>query len=516
MENSMPRRLFLTIFGVLTLCLIALMASRLMIARAARGRTYSEVSQIPYRRVGMVLGCPKRLTGGWSNPFFEYRIAAAAELYQRQKVDYLVVSGDNHVQGYDEPSDMRDALVEKGVPAERIYLDYAGFRTLDSVVRLKEIFGQQRVTIVSQKFHNQRAIFLAAHHGIDAIGFNARDVPMRYALKTALREQFAKTKAVLDIYLFRTQPHFFGPKVVIANRKIVLDDKPAADLAEIMCRQLPNVGTILTTITYDSAVIGPVGPRDPADEIYDSFVIDDTYDALLQLGKYSMPCLVKHLSDTRWMPDPRSEPLVGSPVVGDVAYMILGDKGVKDVLPALMHRNNLYMWDYFNWPSAGDHRQRLQSSVLKWLSDHPTCCTREPLLKSAPTQPRFHMSAVEFDRLRAGIAGLHPGMTSSQVLSVLGKPDATDREDVADLESINLLGICAANRNEKLAYVYFVERWTNNIARRDPLHDRYVIVFFSAEDKLTRVFSNVAEVPPIFPQNYTSWMRTWGEESVKR
>jgi SanA protein len=143
------------------------------------------------------------------------RIAAAAELYHRGKVDYLVVSGDNHVHDYDEPTDMKNALLEKGVPLDRIYPDYAGFRTLDSVVRAKEIFGQSEVTIISQHFHNQRAIFLAAHRGIDAIGFDAPDVALQYAWKTRSREQFAKVKAVLDVYVFHKQPHFLGQEIAI-------------------------------------------------------------------------------------------------------------------------------------------------------------------------------------------------------------------------------------------------------------------------------------------------------------
>ena len=175
------------------------------------------MSAVPHRRVGLVLGCPKRVFGGWPNPFFESRIAAAAELYHHGKVDYLVASGDNHLQGYDEPTDMKNALLDKGVPADRIYLDYAGLRTLDSVVRVKEIFGQGSVTIISQKFHIQRAIFLADHHGIDAIGFAAPDVAPRYALKTLWREQFAKVKAVLDVYLLHKQPHFLGQKILIGN-----------------------------------------------------------------------------------------------------------------------------------------------------------------------------------------------------------------------------------------------------------------------------------------------------------
>jgi SanA protein len=216
----MFRKLLFALGLLLAFCAICLLAADIIVARAAKDKTYSDVSSIPRRRVGLVLGCPKRVFGGWNNPYFENRIAAAAELYRHGKVDYLVVSGDNHVQSYDEPTDMKNALVERGVPGDRIYLDYAGFRTLDSVVRVSEIFGQDTVTIISQKFHNERAIFIANHHGIDAIGFDAGEVALRYGLKTMCREQFAKVKAVLDVYVLHKQPHFLGQKIIIGNPSV--------------------------------------------------------------------------------------------------------------------------------------------------------------------------------------------------------------------------------------------------------------------------------------------------------
>jgi SanA protein len=194
---------------------VRFVASKMTIARASRKRTYADVLKLPFRRVGLVLGCPMKVYGGWPNPFFENRIVAAAEVYRHRKVEYLIASGDNHVQGYYEPTDMKNALVARGVPADRIYLDYAGFRTLDSVVRAKEVFGQ--VTIISQNFHNRRAIFLALHHGIDAIGLHASDVAPCYVFKTLLREQFAEVKAALAIFALRAQPHFLGQKIVVGN-----------------------------------------------------------------------------------------------------------------------------------------------------------------------------------------------------------------------------------------------------------------------------------------------------------
>jgi SanA protein len=222
----MFRKLLFAFSVLIGFSVFSLIAARIVIARTAKDKTYSNVSLVPYRRVGLVLGCPKRLSGGWSNPFFENRIAAAAELYRGRKVDYLVVSGDNHVHSYDEPTDMKNALVEEGVPVDRVYMDYAGFRTLDSVVRVKEIFGQDKVTIVSQEFHNQRAIFLADHHGIDAVGFNAPEVGLRYGLKTVCREQLAKVKAVFDVYVLHKQPHFLGQRIAIGNLPAALDPQP--------------------------------------------------------------------------------------------------------------------------------------------------------------------------------------------------------------------------------------------------------------------------------------------------
>jgi SanA protein len=196
---------------------VGIFAANRAVTKAANGKTYSDPAAIPHRHVGLVLGCQKYLSGNRPNLFFQNRIAAAVELYRGGKVDYLLVSGDNHTRGYDETTDLRNALLEQGVPAEKIYADYAGFRTLDSVVRAKEVFGQSEVTVISQQFHNQRAIFIASHRGLDAIGFNAPDVDAYKSFGTRLREQFARVKAVLDIYVLKKQPHFLGEKVALGG-----------------------------------------------------------------------------------------------------------------------------------------------------------------------------------------------------------------------------------------------------------------------------------------------------------
>ncbi len=121
-----------------------------------------------------MLGTVKLLASGRVNLFYLYRINAAVKLYKSGKINFILVSGDNGNKGYDEPTDFKKDLIKRGIPADKIFLDYAGFRTLDSVIRAKEIFGIKLVTIISQKFHNERAIYLAEQNGINAIAYNAK------------------------------------------------------------------------------------------------------------------------------------------------------------------------------------------------------------------------------------------------------------------------------------------------------------------------------------------------------
>src|SRR5882757_5199585 len=140
------------------------------ITGAAENKLYSDTRSIPFNRVGLLLGTSK-LVNGRNNAFYDYRIKAAVDLLKANKIKYLVISGDNSRKEYDEPTSMRLDLIKAGIDSTVIYLDYAGFRTFDSVIRLKEIFGQDSVTIISQQFHNERAIYLAGREGLFAIGF---------------------------------------------------------------------------------------------------------------------------------------------------------------------------------------------------------------------------------------------------------------------------------------------------------------------------------------------------------
>lgn len=186
-----------------------------LLKESSRGLLFSDIAYIPHRRVGLVLGCSKELPGGYSNPFFRARIAAAVQLFQAGKVDHLLVSGDNHSASYDEPTAMKISLIEAGIPPNKIVCDYAGLRTLDSVIRARKVFGQSQITIISQGFHDRRAIFIARHNGMDAIGFEAADVPSRDGFRTRWREQLAKMNALVDVYLLNRQPKFLGPPMVV-------------------------------------------------------------------------------------------------------------------------------------------------------------------------------------------------------------------------------------------------------------------------------------------------------------
>lgn len=196
-------------------CLALIATCDIAVRATAHGRTYDNVSDIPHNRVGLLLGTNSTTPRGTHNYYYTHRINAAAELFHAGKIDYLLISGDNSSKHYDEPNMMRDSLLLHGVPADRIVLDYAGFRTLDSVIRAKEVFGQSSFTIISQKFHNERALVQARHYGIDAIAYNADDVVLGYPwVKVQCRERLARVKLYLDLFTGK-QPKFLGQKVNI-------------------------------------------------------------------------------------------------------------------------------------------------------------------------------------------------------------------------------------------------------------------------------------------------------------
>jgi SanA protein len=178
---------------------------------AAAGRIFRAVDQMPLNQVALVLGTGKTTRKGNPNLHFTQRINAAVELYRSGKVQHLLVSGDNHIASYDEPTDMVNALVAKGIPANAVTRDNAGFRTLDSVVRANSVFGLKKFTIVTEEFHCRRALWIAQQHGLDAAAFAAPDLSARWSLRVKAREALARVLCGLDLYVLNRRPHFPGP-----------------------------------------------------------------------------------------------------------------------------------------------------------------------------------------------------------------------------------------------------------------------------------------------------------------
>lgn len=214
-ESTRPRTV-LALLDLLTTAGLWLAIEASCVAARAAPFVSADSARLPATKVALVLGCARLVAGGRKNLFFERRIAAAAELFHAGKVSYLLVSGDNSRADYDEPSDMRRALVGAGVPPSRIVLDYAGFRTLDSVLRARDVFGLRELIVVSQRFHNERAVYLARSHGIRAYGYDAQDVGGAQGLRLRLREIASRAVAVLDVEILHSTPRFTGPPELAA------------------------------------------------------------------------------------------------------------------------------------------------------------------------------------------------------------------------------------------------------------------------------------------------------------
>lgn len=211
---------FLGAFLIAGIVIVALCAAaNWWVVRIGGRCVEADLARLPQVDAAIVLGTSPTVGGGrWSNPFFVGRMDAAARLYREGKVRHLLVSGDNHHRDYDEPSAMKAALLARGIPVGAITLDYAGFRTLDTMARARAVFGLERAIVVTDDFHIARSLFLAQSVGLDATGYPSARVPFRWSKKTRGRELFSRVKAWLDVYVMHTQPKFFGPKVELGSQ----------------------------------------------------------------------------------------------------------------------------------------------------------------------------------------------------------------------------------------------------------------------------------------------------------
>jgi len=200
---------------ILSVSLVLVVGTVHYVVNTATSRQiYNDINQIPKNRVGLLLGTAKYNDKSKNiiNQYYQHRIDAAVALYMAGKVDFIIVSGDNSTLYYNEPLLMKNDLIARGVPAKCIYMDNAGFRTLDSILRCRDVFGQTRFTIISQRFHNQRAVYIANHKNVQTVAFNAEDGDSFWDV--AIREKMARVKMMLDL-LLNKQAKLYGDNIEI-------------------------------------------------------------------------------------------------------------------------------------------------------------------------------------------------------------------------------------------------------------------------------------------------------------
>jgi len=213
-------RILKWIFLIVLFIIIGLFGIDSYIAKQAEADIYKDVSKVPAKKAALVLGTAKYMIGGGKNYFYTYRIRAAVKLFKAGKVKAIVVSGDHSTKYYNETGKMQKDLIKAGIPSQYITLDPLGVRTLDSLVRAEAIFDLKDYIIVSQKFHLERALFIAKAKGQKVIGFMAKDIPgTAAAYRMKAREYLARAKAFLDVYILHTTPKFYGKKEKVNYKK---------------------------------------------------------------------------------------------------------------------------------------------------------------------------------------------------------------------------------------------------------------------------------------------------------
>lgn len=218
----MLSRLFYSLLALTSLLLLTALGLDRWISWKTTPYIYDNLRDLPLRQVGVVLGTAKYYRAGVINQYYRYRIQGALNAWNSGKVRYLLLSGDNAQRSYNEPVTMRRDLIKAGVDPANIVLDYAGFRTLDSVVRARKVFDTDDFIIISQRFHCERALFIALHTGIQALCYavpSPKDI-----LSVRLREFGARFATLADLYIFRRQPRFLGPTISIPPRPLPPDN----------------------------------------------------------------------------------------------------------------------------------------------------------------------------------------------------------------------------------------------------------------------------------------------------
>ncbi|MBK6264325.1 YdcF family protein [Marivirga sp. S37H4] len=187
--------IFLLLLGI-----VFTIFSNVLIISKTKHKIYHDLSEVPAKEIALVLGTSKNNIKGEANSFFDNRIKAATELYNRGTVNKLLLSGDNRTIYYNEPNDMKKALLNNGIPESAILIDTAGFRTIESISRCANVFNHNDVVIITQEFHAFRALYISQYYDMDAIAFSAEEVPVYSSTKVNIREFFARPKAIFDLY----------------------------------------------------------------------------------------------------------------------------------------------------------------------------------------------------------------------------------------------------------------------------------------------------------------------------
>lgn len=218
------KRIKIIIVSLLLLLIATFAVAFPLIMHLGKEQTTSDINQINPRSVGLVLGTAKYLRNGQLNPFYQYRIEGAIRLYKEGKVQHLLLSGDHSKAYYNEPKTMQQDLIAAGIPASAMTLDYAGLRTLDSIVRAQQVFKLNEFTIITQQFHCERAIFIANKYHLSTQCY-AVDSPsgVNY-MKVISREFLARLKSIIDLYITHKQPKFTGDAYPIK-----LEDQKSTD-----------------------------------------------------------------------------------------------------------------------------------------------------------------------------------------------------------------------------------------------------------------------------------------------
>ena len=238
------------IFAII--CLAIMLICNQIVVNNAEGKAFSDIDSIKYNKVGLLLGTtPQARITKVKNYFFIYRLDAAEQLYRAGKIEKILISGDEHsLDGVNEPECMRDSLVARGIPERAIILDGKGYRTINSIVNANKVFGLKSFTIISQEFHNERAIYQAEHLGLDVENlqaYNAKMPKSRRAYITTIREYFARVKMFWDLFISKESE--MSPKTIqsFLGKPIIINDS--------ICEQISAIASQDEMLSYNDSIL---------------------------------------------------------------------------------------------------------------------------------------------------------------------------------------------------------------------------------------------------------------------